>query len=302
MGFKDTSYEEHTKHFGTINDEDIQKWSRTDTVDHWRHKRMFDTLLPLLNNNKKNKWLTIGDGRYGIDAQYLQQYSDNVVASDITGERLKIAKEKGYINEYSVQNAERMTFEDNSFDFILCKETYHHLPRPAIAVYEMLRVAKKGIVFIEPNDENIIIPQTQSFSSAFFWLKQSFKNLIKKQMKKPAYYNQGNYEDVGNYVYSISEREIEKIALGLNYEMVAFKGINDFYIAGVEHEPAVNGNILFEKIKKEILRFDNLVKNGNKKYGLLTAIIFKEMPSENCVKEMKEMGYKVTKLTKNPYL
>lgn len=302
MEFKDTSYEGHTKHFGITNDEDLQKWTRTDTVDYWRHKRMYDTLLPLLKNYKNDKWLTVGDGRYGVDAHYLQQYSDKVIASDITGERLKIAKEKGYVNEYKVENAERMTFEDNSFDFILCKETYHHFPRPAIAVYEMLRVAKKAIVFIEPNDENIITPQTQSFNSAFFWLKQACKNLIKKLLKKQAYYHQGNYEEVGNYVFSISEREIEKIALGLNYEMVAFKGMNDYYIQGVEYEAAENGNALFEKIKKEIKQADNLVRKGGRKFGLLTAIIFKDMPNENCIKDMREMGYTITTLMRNPYL
>ena len=42
----------------------------------------------------------------------------------------------------------------------------------------------------------------------------------KKSIGRKVYYNFGNYEQVGNYVYTISEREIEKVGLGLDRKSV----------------------------------------------------------------------------------
>lgn len=100
---------------------------------------------------KNGKWLTVGDP-YGFDANYLISKNQNVIASDIAGTFFPIVKEQGIIKEYAVENAEHLSFEDNSFDYILCKETFHHFPRPYLAVYEMLRVAKEAVILIEPQD------------------------------------------------------------------------------------------------------------------------------------------------------
>jgi ubiquinone/menaquinone biosynthesis C-methylase UbiE len=273
-----------------------------DTVDYWRHKRMHDTLLPILNNYKDAKWLTVGDGKYGTDAHYILKYTPNVLPTDIAEDCLKMAKETGFIPDYKIENAEQMSFKDNEFDFALVKEAYHHFPRPSIAVYEMLRVAKKGIVLIEPNDPNVQSPQKFYFKKALFWFLQGVKNSLKKAINKEPFYELGGYETVGNFVYTISEREIEKIALALNYDMVAFKGLNDDYIEGVENELIKDNGPLFQKIKKTIELEDRKVKNGKRVYSILTAIIFKEMPSDECINDMKKEGFDIRKLMKNPYI
>lgn len=40
--------------------------------------------------------------------------------------------------------------QDDAFDYVLCKDSYHHMPRPMIALYQMLRVARRAVVLIEP--------------------------------------------------------------------------------------------------------------------------------------------------------
>ncbi|WP_158308790.1 methyltransferase domain-containing protein [Desulfocurvibacter africanus] len=80
-------------------------------------------------------------------------------------------KPSDFIPEYSVENAEKLSFANGSYDYLLCKEAFHHFPRPMIALYEMLRVARKGIVLIEPNDNGA-----------------------------------DGFEECGNYVYSLSRR------------------------------------------------------------------------------------------------
>ena len=150
------SYERHFEYDKTPDLEKLETWKRFDTIDAWRHKRMYDSVLPLISAYPLSKWLTIGDGRYGTDANYLLRNNvQNVLATSINNTLLKKSKEEGFITEYKVENAESLSFDDNSFDFVFCKESYHHFPRPMIAFYEMLRVAGTAVIIIEPNDVNL---------------------------------------------------------------------------------------------------------------------------------------------------
>ncbi|MCX7986598.1 MAG: class I SAM-dependent methyltransferase, partial [Bacteroidales bacterium] len=55
-------------------------------------------------------------------------------------------------DKYRKENAEQLSVPDNSYDYVSCREALHHFPRPYLALYEMLRVSKKGIIIIEPID------------------------------------------------------------------------------------------------------------------------------------------------------
>ena len=159
--FVKNSYEKHTEEFNVAEENELKKqatWFQEDNVDYWRHFRMIEPVSPLLKLNPGSKWLTVGDGRFGLDSVRLKKIepSIDVLASDISPYLLEKSKEMGHISKFSVENAERLSFEDDVFDYAFCKEAYHHFPRPQIAVHEMLRVSKKGIVFIEPNDHTDI--------------------------------------------------------------------------------------------------------------------------------------------------
>ena len=53
---------------------------------------------------------------------------------------------------YERQNGEAVRHDSQSFDLVFCKEGLHHLARPILGLYEMLRIARRGIVVIEPFD------------------------------------------------------------------------------------------------------------------------------------------------------
>lgn len=53
---------------------------------------------------------------------------------------------------YERQNGEASTHHSQSFDLVFCKEGLHHLARPLLGLYEMLRIARKGVIVIEPFD------------------------------------------------------------------------------------------------------------------------------------------------------
>jgi len=46
----------------------------------------------------------------------------------------------------------------------------------------------------------------------------------------------------------------------MNYEIVAFKGIDDHYIEGIKYEKATKNNKLFKKVKIVISLFNLLTK------------------------------------------
>jgi len=174
--FNQLSYQSHEIHScdcarGGKKAKHAKTWFEDDTVDAWRHKRMYKSLDPLLKAFPHASWLTVGDGRFGNDAHYIQERGLKVLATDISDVLLNEAKEIGYIDDYSKENAEALSFSDEEYDFVFCKESYHHFPRPMIALYEMLRVAKTGIVLIEPNDQYV----ASTFLDVLF---TNFKDLI----------------------------------------------------------------------------------------------------------------------------
>ena len=104
-----------------------------------------------------------------------------------------------------VENAESLSFEDEAFNFVLCKEAYHHFPRPMIALYEMLRVARKAVVLIEPFDRFVVSPLPERAWNGAKRLAAAAKG---RPVGRPARFQ---YESVGNFIYTISHRELEKV-------------------------------------------------------------------------------------------
>jgi hypothetical protein len=157
----------------------------------------------------------------------------------------------------------------------------------------MLRVARKGVILIEPNDSFI----NEKMPEVFF---RSLKNIIKILLGRKEFRN--FFEGDGNYVYSISRREIEKVALGLNYRTVAFKGINDAYLKGVEHEKLEEKGPLQKKIKLKINYLNALNKLKLMDYVILGVIIFKRKPAKELLQQLVNGGYRIIHLSKNPYI
>lgn len=299
MGMKTLKYDRHDDAWkAVLSDTKMGEfgasWLRKDTVDFWRHNRIRQLIQPLIKHNLDCSWLTIGDGRYGTDANYLLCSGINQVhATDISDVLLQIGSQVGFIRDYSSQNAEFLSFKDECFDYVYCKDALHHFPRPYMALNEMFRVAKKAVILIEPRDHTIDRP----FFSVVF-------SLIRRLVNRP---NRAHgFESVGNYVYAISEREIEKYLLGMHYTKVAFKGCNDAYTSGVEfsllNSKDLKDKILFNKIKLKIMALNLFERFQMTRSGLLLCILFKNQPSQDELESLKLGGWNVKDLPKNPYL
>jgi len=272
-------------------------WLRTDTVDYWRHYRMCTPIIPIAKLNPDSSWLTVGDGGFGLDSIRLKSFepSITVLPTDLSTPLLEKAKQLGLIENYKMENAEELSFADNSFDFSFCKESMHHFPRPFIAIYEMMRVARKGVILIEPFDSEQ--------KTIYLKLFSVMKNILKKLTgKKIIHHDSFRFEESGNYVYTISEREIEKVAIGLQLPMIGFYSFNDFYLKGVEFEEAMQASPLFRKIKFKIHLQNFLCSIGLSTFNQIVAILFKEIPSEALINSLRKVGVRLVKLPENPYL
>ena len=268
-----------------------ETWFEKNTVDFWRHKRMRDSVLPIISFFPNSSWLTVGDGRYGTDANYFLEKGLITHASDIQDDLLKIGNKKGFIKDFSRQNAEALTFKDDEFDFVYCKESYHHFPRPAIALYEMLRVAKNGIILQEPKDELFLETPSQN-------ILYNFKEFIKLVLgRKRALHS---FEESGNYVYTLSPREFQKYALGIGCRFIAHKIQQDYYVKGVEFEKTNKKSKLFKKIKRNIKFYEILYRMGLITSGIMTGIMFKVVPDDKLIYSLKCNGYITEILPKNP--
>jgi len=272
----------------------IDVWLDQGTVGAWRHRRMLSAVDPLIKVYPSAKWLTVGDSMFGFEAHYLQEHGVDVVASNITKGGFDEAVKRGFIKKYSIQNAEALTFADEEFDFVLCKLSYHHFPRPPVAFYEMIRVARLGIVLIEPNDRYILDTPLQKIlnNRIFYWFLEKALGLKEKRF---------DFEHTGSYVFSISCREIEKLALAIQCRMVAFKGFND-YVSPQDHfQPALKGNSVFRRAKLLIKLHDIAAKMKIIKYRNLCAVVIKNDPSEELLKELNKAGYDMCRFPINPY-
>ena len=289
--FQELSYQRHGKGFGgDLSDPGRKKisdsWFDRSTADYWRHSRCYE-IAKLLGGVPGERWLTVGDGRFGLDAIRLKEHGvTDALPTDLTEILLKESRGRGLITNYSIENAERLSFADEAFDFVFCKEAYHHFPRPMIALYEMLRVASKGVILVEPNDRH---------QSPIRILRAAAKTLLGRKR----HMDQNSYEEDGNYVFSISERELEKVGMGINLPQVAFKGLNDHYVQGIEFEPLSSG--MAKKMLRHIRLRDALCSFGLDHPSLLMACLFHKPLDPDRQRAMKAAGWRIVDLPRNPY-
>jgi ubiquinone/menaquinone biosynthesis C-methylase UbiE len=274
----------HEKHWSDFMEDEHHRslygtWWTPSTVNHWRHTRLLEPVLGVLRGLAKHSWLTIGDGA-GMDAwRLLQAGFTDVTATDLDDTVLRQTHASGHITKFKVENAESLSYADNSIDFILCKEALHHMSRPYAAIYEMLRVARYGFVIVEPQDPWIDWP-------------------CRTDLTQP------QYESVGNYVYQFSRRELEKIGYGSNVTGVATKQLIDVYIPGCEYATCVEGDPIWQKIKQDVEEKTAAMKNGTIKANYVLGIFMKNSVAPELFEALEKQNseWNFLRTDTNPYL
>ena len=256
-------------------------YSEPDSVDNWRHQRMLELTRPLVRLFPTSKWITVGDGGFGSDAHYLHLNGVDVIATSLTGEHLNYAMERGLIPAYSVENAEQISMTDNSVDFVLCKEAYHHFPRPPIALYEMLRVARIAAILIEPLDNARLL--------------DGVKGIVKRIIRGD---REMQFERCGNFIYRLGIRELEKLMTAMGGEDIAYKRINDFFHPRLSKYKAVKYGAAMLMTKLAILAQDIFCELRLLGFGLACIVVFKHKAEPKVLTSLKSAGFTHVELPK----
>ena len=75
----------------------------------------------------------------------------SVTVSDFSENALKICEKRDQRLATMILDAENLDLPDQSYDLVLVQDGLHHLQRPVCGFTEMLRVARKGVIVIEPH-------------------------------------------------------------------------------------------------------------------------------------------------------
>ncbi len=303
--FTNWSYEVHSRHFGLRNqfpEKLLLAWLDETSADYFRHRRCYEfaeVLSCSLDSHARGKttWLTVGDGRLGLDSARIKKFHfKKVLPTDISPHLLIQGKEWKVIDKFQIENAENLSFKDKSFDWIFCKESLHHFPRPFQALYEMLRVSRKGVVIIEPNDAAFDLTTGRLSKLPLGILK-----IIRQLGFSRIFSSQPQWESTGNYFYSFGRRELEKIAYGLNLPCIAFKGLNDHYLEGCEFEPAnYDVSEIFREMSNIIKEKNKLMELRLREPDLLMSVFFKENPPPPLMTKLLLQSWEVKYLSQSP--
>jgi hypothetical protein len=212
--------------------------------DTKRHYTMLSSSDGLLNHLTPKTILSVGDN-LARDAGYFKRKFPEArcIASDLYTNDIQQAVTEGWVDQVLSADVESLPFSDGEVDCVIAKEAFHHWPRPMLGFYEMLRVAKKAILLIEPYDVMHAAPSPY--------------------LDEKSYYD--DYEEVGNYKYQISLREVLKSAWSLYCPAVAAVGFNDPYAPGRSME-----EWMIEKQK-----LDDLGDAGQRQFNLMCIAVYK---------------------------
>jgi SAM-dependent methyltransferase len=109
---------------------------------------------------KKRKFTTILElgGNIGEHVKFVKCHFDKYICSDLSIPKKGTEKSSNSKVSYEIQDAESLTFENNSVDRIILTCILHHLKNPEIALQNTRRVIKPdGVISIAlPNDPGII--------------------------------------------------------------------------------------------------------------------------------------------------
>lgn len=93
---------------------------------------------------------------HGYLFSYLKDYT-NKYGIDISSSAIEHAKEINPDVQFTVMNAETLSFPENTFQLVVCIDTIEHVKNPEACIKEVSRVLKQNgtLIIVTPNPESL---------------------------------------------------------------------------------------------------------------------------------------------------
>ena len=176
---------------------DLLRWRIHDTKDplirYLRDRRLERAIALLrqeLGKHLTNCSILILCGGVGGEATYFCNLGfTQVTNSDFARNALDICSQRDPRIKTLQLNAESIDLPDESYDIIVVQDGLHHLPRPVAGLNEMIRVARRAVVVLEPH-EGLIARllgkqwerHHESVNYVFRWNRWLFRSVIYSQL------------------------------------------------------------------------------------------------------------------------
>lgn len=142
-----------------------------DAIDRWRFHYTSDPLTRFIRDRRMNIAVGYLLKEMGVTLDKLTHWDVLIICGGVGGEGTYFAN-LGFRavtnSDFSTNalalcqrfdprlktlqlNAENLDLADDSYDLVLVQDGLHHLSRPVVGYLEMLRVARKAVVVIEPH-------------------------------------------------------------------------------------------------------------------------------------------------------
>jgi SAM-dependent methyltransferase len=201
--FEDGSFELGSPQFFDRLDREFYSWNKP-----LHEKKPFDRLFPY-DQYKGKKVLEIGCGL----GTMLSNWAKN--GSDCTGVDLNptsIAQTKKRFNllglsaDIRLEDANRLPFEDNSFDYVYSWGVLHHSPNLDISIKELMRVLKPGGSFgiMLYSRESLYQWYMTDFVEGFLHFENQFLNPLQLNSR----YGDGHKEEGNPHTWPVKKKEV----------------------------------------------------------------------------------------------
>ena len=176
----------------------LSKDHSTQYIVSWRINESINRLMAaskgLIDFNASILVLCSGEGMEG--SILCDKGFTNVTISDLTDNGVKAALERDKRLKGFPLDAQNTGLANESYDIVVVQDGLHHLPSPTQGFTEMLRVAKKGVIFLEPHDSlvgRLIGTKWEkngaSINYVFRWDKQLVEQIISSYLGPNGFVN-----------------------------------------------------------------------------------------------------------------
>jgi len=122
-----------------------------------RERFVASALESLRGHERPRRALNLGSGEGDLD-RLIASYVETLASCDVNPADVETARRLNHDvanAEYSVQNGEALTYEDESFDVVLCLEVIEHVDDPEALLDEIVRVLAPGghLILTGPNHD-----------------------------------------------------------------------------------------------------------------------------------------------------